>query len=75
MVCKICVYQEQHLMDTAFSAVLESIVAYTKRVLPHKGANDALSLSACIWQWSLGSPTFIPYDAEIVPLSQRLSTC
>jgi hypothetical protein len=30
MGCKICVYQEQHLMDTAFSAVLIFIVAYTK---------------------------------------------
>ena len=30
MGCKICVYQEQHLMDKAFSAVLIFIVAYTK---------------------------------------------
>ena len=36
MGCKICVYQEQHLMDTAFSAVLIFIVAYTKTLFNNR---------------------------------------
>lgn len=39
MGCKICVYQEQHLMDKAFSAVLIFIVAYTKTLFNSWGVS------------------------------------
>jgi hypothetical protein len=45
MGCEICVYQEQHLMDTAFSAVLIFIVAYTKTLFNNRdmSTNDLQS--------------------------------